>query len=172
MTHIAWKQVSSDLILFQILYCIVIVQSFSHVWLSETPWTAACQTSLSITNSWSLVKFMSIELVMPSNYVILCCPLLLPFSSCLQSYPTSGSFLMTYSIITILEEEMATHSSTLAWRIPWTEGYSPWGHRTGGLQSMGSESQTRLSDWHTHTHTHDNYQSSRFFFRILWISWD
>ena len=107
MTHIAWKQVSSDLILFQILYCIVIVQSFSHVWLSETPWTAACQTSLSITNSWSLLKFMSIELVMPSNHVILCCPLLLPFSSCLQSYPTSGSFLMTYSIITILEEEMA-----------------------------------------------------------------
>ena len=140
MTHIAWKQVSSDLILFQILYCIVIVQSFSHVWLYETPWTAACQTSLSITNSWSLLKFMSIELVMPSNHVILCCPLLLPFSSCLQSYPTSRSFLMTYSIITILEEEMATHSSTLAWRIPWTEGYSPWGRRVG-------------HDWVTETHT-------------------
>ena len=81
MTHIAWKQVSSDLILFQILYCIVIVQSFSHVWLSETPWTAACQTSLSITNSWSLLKFMSIEPVMPSNHLIFCCLLLLPSSN-------------------------------------------------------------------------------------------
>ena len=43
-----------------------------------TPWTAACQASLSITNSQSLLKFMSIELVMPSNHLILCCPLHLP----------------------------------------------------------------------------------------------
>ena len=41
------------------------------------PWTAAYQGSLSITNSWSLLKFISIELVMPSNHLILCCPLLL-----------------------------------------------------------------------------------------------
>ena len=49
----------------------------------QTSWTAACQASLSITNSWSLLKLMSIELVMPSNHLILCCPLLLPsiFSS-------------------------------------------------------------------------------------------
>ena len=47
------------------------------VWLLATPWTAACQASLSITNSWSLLKLVSIELVMPSNYFILCCPLLL-----------------------------------------------------------------------------------------------
>ena len=53
------------------------VQSLSHVQLSETPWTAACQASLSITNSWSLLKLMSIELVMPSNHLILCHPLLL-----------------------------------------------------------------------------------------------
>ena len=49
------------------------VQSLSHVWLFATPWTAAHQTSLSITNSWSLLK-------------------LIPFSSCLQSFPASGSF--------------------------------------------------------------------------------
>ena len=42
-----------------------------------TPWTAACQASLSITNSWSLLKLMSTELVMPSNHLILCCLLLL-----------------------------------------------------------------------------------------------
>ena len=53
------------------------VQSFSHVQLFATPWTAASQASLSITNSWNLLKLMSIELVMPSNHLILCRPLLL-----------------------------------------------------------------------------------------------
>ena len=54
------------------------VQSLSHVRLFATPWTEACQASLAITNSWSLLKLMSIELVMPSNHLILCHPLLLP----------------------------------------------------------------------------------------------
>ena len=53
------------------------VQSLSHVRLFVTPWTAARQTSLSNINSWSLFKLMSIELVMPSNHLILCRPLLL-----------------------------------------------------------------------------------------------
>ena len=53
------------------------VQSLSRVQLFVTPWTAACQASLSITNSQSLLKLMSIELVMPSNHLILCHPLLL-----------------------------------------------------------------------------------------------
>ena len=53
------------------------VQSFSCVWVFVTPWTAACQASLSITNSGSLLKLMSIGSVMPSNYFILCHPLLL-----------------------------------------------------------------------------------------------
>ena len=53
------------------------VQSLSHFWLFATPWTAAHQASLSITNSQSLLKLMSIESVMPSNYLILCHPLLL-----------------------------------------------------------------------------------------------
>ena len=54
------------------------VQLLSCVQLFVTPWTAACQASLSVTNSWSLLKLMSIKLVMPSNHLILCCPLLLP----------------------------------------------------------------------------------------------
>ena len=53
------------------------VQSLSHVWLFVTPWIAACQASLSITNSRSLLKLMSIESVMPSSHLILCHPLLL-----------------------------------------------------------------------------------------------
>ena len=55
-----------------------VVQLLSHVWLLGTPWTVAHQVSLSITNSWSLLKLMFIELVMPSNHLILCHPLLLP----------------------------------------------------------------------------------------------
>ena len=53
------------------------VQSLSHVWLFATPWTTAHQDSLSITNSWSLLKLISFESVMPSNHLILCWPLLL-----------------------------------------------------------------------------------------------
>ena len=56
---------------------IVDCQSLCHVRLFVTPWTAAHQASLSITNSWSLLKLMSIVSVMPSNHLILCCPLLL-----------------------------------------------------------------------------------------------
>ena len=65
------------------------VQSLSHVRLFATPWVTAHQASLSITNSQSLPKFMSIESVMPSSHLIL----LIPFSSCPQSLPASGSFL-------------------------------------------------------------------------------
>ena len=53
------------------------VQSLSHAQLFATPWTAACQFSLSITNSQNLLKLMFIESVMPSNHLILCCPLLI-----------------------------------------------------------------------------------------------
>ena len=66
------------------------VQSLSCVQLFATPWTAAQQASLSITNCRSLLKLMSIELVMPSNHFILCRPLLL-----LQSFPASGSFQLS-----------------------------------------------------------------------------
>ena len=56
------------------------VQSLSHVWVFMTLWTSACQASLSITNSRSLLKLVSIESVMPSNHLILCHPLLLSLS--------------------------------------------------------------------------------------------
>ena len=53
------------------------VQSPSHVWLFATPWTAAHQISMSITNAQSLLKLMSIKSMMPSNHLILCCPFFL-----------------------------------------------------------------------------------------------
>ena len=64
------------------------VQSLSRVRWFATPWTSARQASLSITNSRSLLRFMAIALVMPSNHLTL----FIPFSSCLQSLPASGSF--------------------------------------------------------------------------------
>ena len=57
-------------------WLVIVVQLLSHVQLFATSWTAACQASLSIANSWSLLKRMSIESVMPSNQLILCHPLL------------------------------------------------------------------------------------------------
>ena len=66
-------------------------QLLSLVQLFATPWTAACQASLSITNSWSLLKLMSIESVMPSNHLILCHPLLLHPSI----FPSSRVFSLT-----------------------------------------------------------------------------
>ena len=71
--------------------CFSSVQSLSHVQLFATPWTAACQASLSITNSRSLLKLMSIELVMPSTIS----SSVVPFSPCLQSFPASGAFQMS-----------------------------------------------------------------------------
>ena len=60
------------------VYTIVVaVHLLSHAQLFVTPWTAACQAPLSFTVSWSMLRFMSIESVMLSNHLILCCPLLL-----------------------------------------------------------------------------------------------
>ena len=70
------------------------VQSLSRVWLFATPWTAACQASLSIANSWSLLKLMSIDSLMPSNHLILSRPLLL--------LPSIFSSIMVFSDESVL----------------------------------------------------------------------
>ena len=70
---------------------IVVLQWLNHAWLFVTPWTAALQAFLSITNSQSLLKLMSIKSLMSSYHLILCHPLLLR----LQSSPASGSFPMS-----------------------------------------------------------------------------
>jgi len=72
----------------------VVVQSLSHIWLFVTPWSAVCQTSLSFTISWSLLKLMSTGLVMPSNHLILCHPLLLLPSTfpSIRVFPNESAF--------------------------------------------------------------------------------
>ena len=78
----------------------------SHVWLFATPWTAACQASLSLTVSWRLLKLISIESVMPSNHLILCSRLLLP---------------SIFSSIRIFSNELAFH---IKWPKYWSFSFS------------------------------------------------
>ena len=83
------------------------VQLLSRVWLFATPWTAARQASLSITNSQSLLKPMSIESLMPSTIS----SSVVPFSSCLQSFPASGSF-QTSQFFTSGDKSFGVSAST------------------------------------------------------------
>ena len=83
------------------------VQSLSHVWLFATPWTAACQASLSITNLQTLTNPMFIESVMPSNHLILCRPLLLLPS--------------IFPIIRVFSNESALH---IRWPKYWSFSFS------------------------------------------------
>ena len=74
------------------------IQLLSHVWLSATPWIAACQASLSITNSQSSLRLTSIESVIPSNHLILCRPLLLlpPIPPSISVFSNESTLLMRW----------------------------------------------------------------------------
>ena len=115
-------------------YCMLFssVQSLSRVRLFATPWIAARQASLSITNSWSSLRLTSIESVMPSSHLILCHPLL----PCPQSLPASESFPMSQLFAW---DGRSTRVSALASFIPKkSQGWSP-SEWTGciSLQSKG-----------------------------------
>ena len=86
---------------------VVVVQSLIPNLLFATPWIVACQASLSFTISWNLLKFMSIESVMPSNYLILCCTLLL----------TSSIFLS----ITVFSNELVL---LISWSKDWSFSFN------------------------------------------------
>ena len=105
-----------------LLLLLLLLSRFSRVQRSVTPWTAARQASLSITDFQSLLKLMSITLVMPSNHLILCCP----FSSSLQSFPASGSFQMSQfftsggqSIGVQLQHQSFQYSAVISSKIDW-----------------------------------------------------
>ena len=99
------------------------VQLLSHVLLFVTPWTAACQASLSFTISWSLLKLMSIEWVMPSNHLILCCPLLLPslFPS-VRIFPNESALYIRwpeYWCFSFSLSPSSEYSGFISFRIDW-----------------------------------------------------
>ena len=120
------------------------VQSLSRVQLLATPWISACQASLSITNSWSLLKLMSIESVMPSRHLILCCPLLLlppippsirvPFkeSTLGMRWPKYWSF--SFSISPSNE-----HTGLISFRMDWLDLLAVQGSLKSLLQHHSSE---------------------------------
>ena len=125
------------------------VQSLSRVRLFETPWTAACQASLPITNSWHLLKLMSIKSVMPSNHLILCRPLLLlpsifpritVFSNesvlCIR-WPKYWSFSFSIS----LSNE---YSGLISFRIDWLDLLSVQGTLKSLLQHHSSKASILL----------------------------
>ena len=122
----------------------IVVQSFSHVWLFATPWTAACQVSLSFTISWNLLKFMSIELVMSPNHFILC-HLLLFLPSIFPSirvfsnemalrirWPKYWSFSFSIS-------SSNDYSGLISFRIDWFDRLPVWGTLKSLLQHNSSK---------------------------------
>ena len=121
------------------IYQFSLVQSLSHIWLFATPWIAAHQASLSITNSQSSLKLTSIESVMPSSHLILCCPLLLPppippsirvfsnESTLRRRWPKYSSF--NFSIISSKE-----HPGLISLRMDWLDLPAVQGTRKSLLQ--------------------------------------
>ena len=128
--------------------CILIqfssVQSLSHVQLFAAPWTAACQASLSITNSQSLLKLMSIESVMPSNHLILCHPLLL-----LPSVFPSIKILSNESVLlirwpkywsfTFIISPSSEYSGLISFRMDWLDLFAVQGTLKSLLQHHSSK---------------------------------
>ena len=102
------------------------VQSLSRVWLLATPWTTACQASLSITNSQSLLKFLSIESLMPSNHLIFCRLLLLLPSICPSIRVFSNQWVLRirwpkYWSFSFNISPSNEHSGLISLRIDWLD---------------------------------------------------
>ena len=94
----------------------VVVQLLSRVRLFATPWTAAQQASLSFIISWSLLKLLSIESVMPSNHLVLCSSV--PFFSCLQSFPASAALTLTVAFVIIIAKRMLSLTISIHNHLP------------------------------------------------------
>ena len=109
------------------IHLFIVVQLFSHVWLFETLWTAACQASLPFTISQSLLKLMSIESVMPSNHNILCLPLLLLPSICPSIRGFSNeSALHTMCVAKVLELQLQHQSFQWIFRVDLLKNWLVW----------------------------------------------
>jgi len=126
-------------------YTVLLIQLLSHVQFFVTPWTVACQISLSFTNSWSLLKLMSIESVMPSNHLILCGPILLSLSifpsitvfSSELALPVMWPKYWSFSFSISLSSE---YSGLISFRTDWLDLFAVQGTLKSLLQHHGFES--------------------------------
>ena len=116
------------------------VQSLSRVWLFATPWIAARQASLHITNSWSSPKLMSIESVMPSNHLILCCPLLLlpPIPPSIRVFSSESTLRMRWPKYWSFSFNISP-SKELAFRMDWLDFLAVQGTLKSLLQHHSSK---------------------------------
>ena len=141
------RQISLKLILSQ---C-VSVQLLSRVWLFATPWITARQASLSITNSQSSLKLMSIESVMPSNYLILCCPLLLlpPIPPSIRVFSNESTVRMRwpkYWSFSFSISPSNEHPGLISFRMDWLDFLTVQGTLKSLLQHHSSKASIL---WHS-----------------------
>ena len=127
------------------------VQSLSCVWLFATPWITAFQASLSITNSQSLLKLMPIESVMPSNHLILCCPLLLlpPIPPSIRVFSNESTLCMRwpkYWSFSFSISPSNEHPGLISSRMDWLDIIAVQGTIKSLLQHHSSKA---LSFWHS-----------------------
>ena len=147
------------------------VQSLSRVRLFATPWIAARQASVSITNSWSLPKLMSTELVMPSNHLILCCPLLLLpsiFSKIRVFWNESALCIRwpKYWSFSFNINPSNDHRGLIYFRMDWLDLLAVQGTLKSLLQHQSSKASIlwRFSLLHgsSHSSIHDNWKNHSF----------
>ena len=120
------------------------VQLLSHVRLLATPWIAACQASLSITNSWSLLKLMPIESVMPSSHFILCCPLLLlpPIPPSIRVFSNESTLCIRYPKYWSFSFSISPsneHPGLISFRVDWLDLLAVQGTLKSLLQQHSSK---------------------------------
>ena len=139
------------------LYQLSSVQLLSRVRLSATPWIAARQASLSITNSWSILKFMSIEPVMPSSHLILCRPLLLltPIPASIRVFSNESTLRMRwpkkkYWSFSFSISPSNEHPGLVSFRMDWLDLLAVQGTLKSLLQHHSSKASIlRHSDFFT-----------------------
>ena len=141
------------------------VQSLSCVWLFETPWIAARQASLSITNSRSSPKLMSIESVIPSSHLIFCCPLLLlpPIRPSIRVFSNESTLHMRwpkYWSFSFSISPSNEHPELVSFRMDWLDLLAVQGTHKSLLQHHSSKA-SELSFLHSPTLTsiHDHWKN-------------
>ena len=166
------------------------VQSLSCVRLFATPWISARQTSLSITNSWSSLKLMSIESVMPSSHLILCCPLFLlaPIPPSIRVFYTESTLLMRwpkYWSFSFSISSSNEHSGLIYFRMDWLDLLAVQETLKSLLQHHSSKASILqhsaffICNWRNSLYWYSYLLSSHisclfvcFFFFWLWGMWD